>query len=333
MRKFKDNQGFTLAELVVSIAIGSTIALVAVALFLLGVRLHSKTTNAALRQNEIHAGITLIEQIVAENAVTDIADNVITSGEEKMLLYYDVAAETIYTGTGTAILENVTAFSVTQSESLFTFKITVGEEPAYQFTVYSPMTGAASSETEDAVLLSLRREPTSEEILAEVLVDQSVSYNVRAFLSTLSSQLGSTGRIQTEAGEGEYFSQWYIGSYDENPGWDEETPWCACFVSWALEENSHLIQGKTMRFANVDAFWAEFVTEDCWKTENPKEGDLIFFDWIVDGTPNPQHVGVVLRVSGDWVYTVEGNTDGVVALRKYLVDDNRILGYGCLNWR
>ena len=333
MPNFKNNQGLTLAELVVSIGIGATIMLVAVSLFLLGVRFHSKNTATALRQNEIHAGISLIEQLVTENVVTGIDGNKVMSGDDKTLLYYSTAKKAIFIGENTSIMENVTEFSVEQAGALLSFAITVGEEPVYEFSVYSPMTDAASSETEDAVLLSLRREPTSEEILAEVLVDQSVSYNVRAFLSTLSSQLGSTGRIQTEAGEGEYFSQWYIGSYDENPGWDEETPWCACFVSWALEENSHLIQGKTMRFANVDAFWAEFVTEDCWKTENPKEGDLIFFDWIVDGTPNPQHVGVVLRVSGDWVYTVEGNTDGVVALRKYLVDDNRILGYGCLNWR
>jgi len=69
---------------------------------------------------------------------------------------------------------------------------------------------------------------------------------------------------------------------------------------------------------------------------------VIFLDWTVDDIRNPQHVGVVLYVEGGYVYTIEGNvaasyTDGgrygTVGLRKYAVDDPRILGYGVLDWK
>ena len=328
MRKFKCNQGITLVELMITIAIGSVVTLAALSLLLMGLRLHRKSTDTALRQNEIQVAITLMEKLVTENTVATVEETAVKNKEKANILYFQ--GNTIYTGANMAILEDVSDFSAALKNSLITITMTV-DGNLYEFKVYCRIT--ASSTSEDAVLFSNRREATPEEVLTQVLEDSSVSYGVRQFLHTLSSQLGSTGRIQTAEGEGEYFSQWYIGSYEANPGWNQDTPWCACFVSWALEENSHLMQGATMRFADVDAFWAEFVTTDRWKTENPEPGNIVFFDWIIDDERNAQHVGVVVDVCGEWLYTLEGNTDGVVALRKYLVEDARILGYGIPNWR
>ena len=349
MRKFKSNAGVTLVELMVTIVVASIVTLAAVSLFLVGLRLHRKSTDTALRQNEIQVAITLMEKLVTENNIVGVDQNqILIPGEQpkerKTLLYYDSAKEAICTGDGAKLLEDVAVFNASKvSDSLIQLTVkTAGEEETYVFTVYCRMMEAEETQVTSpesavdegsSVPFDMKREPISEEVLTQVLEDSSVPYGVRQFLQTLTSQLGSTGRIQTAAGEGEYFSQWYIGSYEANPGWSEETPWCACFVSWALEENSHLVKGATMRFANVDAFWAEFVTADRWKTENPEPGDIVFFDWITDNDHNAQHVGVVVGVHGEWVYTVEGNTDGVVALRQYLLDDTRILGYGIPNWR
>ena len=152
-------------------------------------------------------------------------------------------------------------------------------------------------------------------------------------LKVLESQVGSTGRIQTESGEGEYYSAWYIGGYEQNPDWSEETPWCVCFLSWALEECSGYLQGQTPRFANVDKFWAEFVTSDSWKTEDPQTGDVIFFDWIIDDETNAEHTGVVLAVQDGWIYTIEGNSNNSVEICRYAEDNPYIMGYGILNWR
>ena len=156
---------------------------------------------------------------------------------------------------------------------------------------------------------------------------------VAEFLEILASQYGSRGQILNEAGEstGEYFSQWYIGGYEENPGWSEETPWCGCYLSWAMAQCSGL--EEVPRFANVDKFWVEFVTKRNWSASDPVPGDIVFFDWIEDEHYDPQHVGAVLAVLDGWVYTVEGNSGGRVAVCRYTLEDPGILGYGKLNWK
>ena len=178
-----------------------------------------------------------------------------------------------------------------------------------------------------------QRGSSVEEILEEIISDQTLKPGVRLFISKLASQLGSTGRIRTENGDGAYFSQWYIGSYETNPTWNEDTPWCACYVSWALEACAPYLEGEPPRFANVDTFWVELVTANAWKGNNPKTGDLIFFDWVEDGQYNPQHVGVVLTQRDGMIYTIEGNSNGVVAIRQYPADDTGIMGYGILDWK
>ena len=45
------------------------------------------------------------------------------------------------------------------------------------------------------------------------------------------------------------------------------------------------------------------------------------------------HVGVVTSVENGMVHTIEGNVDGEVARRVYLLDDPHILGYGELSWK
>jgi hypothetical protein len=88
--------------------------------------------------------------------------------------------------------------------------------------------------------------------------------------------------------------------------------------------------------------------DDLFLTLENYPGDVIFFDWVVDNVRNPQHVGVVLytgteEVDGktvEYVYTIEGNVAassteryGTVGLRKYEINDKRILGYGVLDWK
>ena len=111
--------------------------------------------------------------------------------------------------------------------------------------------------------------------------------------------------------------------------------WCDCFVDWLF-----------LQLCNGDATKAEWIicqTGDygagCgysmryYKNQgrfytSPKPGDQIFF-----GTAsNVEHTGIVYKVDISKVYTIEGNTADMVAVRKYRIDDPRIMGYGVLDW-
>ena len=50
------------------------------------------------------------------------------------------------------------------------------------------------------------------------------------------------------------------------------------------------------------------------------------------GGSDPAHVGAVLYVENGWVYTIEGNSGGRVAVQRYALSDPRIVGYGLLDW-
>ena len=59
----------------------------------------------------------------------------------------------------------------------------------------------------------------------------------------------------------------------------------------------------------------------------PKEGDIIFFDWEVDGQVN--HVGIVEKVENNIIYTIEGNsTNDTCRQQQYLLNSDLIYGYG-----
>lgn len=346
MRSLRKNDGFTLVELLVTIVVGSIAAMAAATVLILGLRIYNNANETALKQNQVQIGISVIENLVAEQTVK-IEDNAVTDASGNILVKHE--GEEIVINGATAILQNVTDFLVTNEGDVLKFSLEINNEKWYYFSVYCrlgvnepaetptdpPDPSTESSEptaSEEEPSVPLPGIPEIEAVLTKAVEDDSLSLNVRTFLNVLSSQRESTGRIQTPEGEGEYYSEWYIGGYENNPDWNKDTPWCACFVSWALEQCSGYIEEETPRYANVDTFWADLVTTQNWKTEDPAAGDLIFFDWIADDAYNPQHIGVVIGVDDSWVYTIEGNVGGQVALCSYGLDDERILGYGLVNW-
>ena len=128
------------------------------------------------------------------------------------------------------------------------------------------------------------------------------------------SQLGNVG--------GEPFWSWY--------GFEARVEWCACFVSWCANQCGYIDSGVIPKFA---ACQAEGVTwfRACglWQERGyiPKSGDIIFFDWEVDG--HSDHVGIVERFENGVVYTIEGNSTGDMCKQnEYDVNSTVILGYG-----
>lgn len=64
----------------------------------------------------------------------------------------------------------------------------------------------------------------------------------------------------------------------------------------------------------------------------PKPGDIIFYDWDDSGkgenTNQPDHVGVVEKLSGSNIIVIEGNKNNAVERRTLAVNGKYIRGYG-----
>ena len=121
-------------------------------------------------------------------------------------------------------------------------------------------------------------------------------------------------------------------------GWNAQNqPWCnvfvnACFVAcFGLEIGAAMLYqpvggGSALCRASADFFKAACAWIERGLT--PEPGDVIFF--YRSGDIN--HMGIVSRVAGGSVVTVEGNSSDSVAERCYSVSDTTIAGYGRPQW-
>lgn len=326
----KRNDGFTLVELLVTIVVGTLVTAAASTLLLLGMRISAQASRLALDQYSAQLVMDVMGNIISQEA-TRVDQNSVMEGDN-LLVSYDGSSVKIR---DTALME-ADGFTVTQSGSLVEITIKV-DGKLYKTSIYCRLLqtdkGEESPSNGDSDLQTAFSQRNYEEVLTFALENGENPQPVTEFLTILASQYGSRGQILDEAGEGtgEYFSQWYIGSYEENPGWSPETPWCACYLSWAMARTDGL--ETVPRFANVDNFWVDFVTEQNWSARNPSVGDIIFFDWQDDGAYDPEHVGAVIAVTENWIYTIEGNSGNRVTVCRYEPEDPGILGYGKLNWK
>ncbi|GIW72830.1 MAG: hypothetical protein KatS3mg102_2372 [Planctomycetota bacterium] len=106
-----------------------------------------------------------------------------------------------------------------------------------------------------------------------------------------------------------------------------EVPWCANFVSWAFRQAGTPLPGNQWSLGSCDYMMNQLKQNGVWFDRGqgmPQPGDIIMFGRPGDAT----HVGIVERVEGGRVYTVEGNSGNRVARRSYDLDSSRILGYG-----
>ena len=131
-------------------------------------------------------------------------------------------------------------------------------------------------------------------------------------INTAINEIGNEG--------GAKFWSWY--------GFDSHVAWCACFVSWCESKNGYLSDGTGTKFASVQNGIDFFKSKGRWINggEEPAPGDLIFFDWEPDGLRD--HVGIVTQVIDDTVFAVEGNSSDRCRMKRYMIDDDCIYGYG-----
>lgn len=328
----KRNEGFTLVELLVVIVIGSLVTAAASTLLILGLRINAQSSRLAVQQNNVSLVLEVLGDIISEEAVS-VQEHVIKGEGGTELVSFDGASVKVR-GTELLKADGFSAVPNGTNEKLVDIVVTIGSKE-YPASIYCRLLGTTEQPASegDATILTAYAERNYQEVLTFAVESAENPQGVTEFLSILASQYGSHGQILGGAGEptGQYFSQWYIGSYEDNPGWDEATPWCGCYLSWAMAQCAYL--AETPRFANVDTFWVDTVTAGNWSAKDPVPGDIVFFDWNPDETYDPQHVGAVIAVCDGLVYTIEGNSGGRVAVGRYEAEDPCILGYGKLNWK
>ncbi|MFB4294355.1 CHAP domain-containing protein [Nonomuraea sp. ATR24] len=143
---------------------------------------------------------------------------------------------------------------------------------------------------------------------------------MKKFIDLLESQLG----YSEKAGAYTKFGDWY-GSNVEFDADYTGAPWCDMFLSWAATKLGYEEWMGQFAWTVAHAKW--FKRQDAWGTK-PQPGAFVFYDWSgTNDIDRIDHVGVVTRVEGGRIFTIEGNIDGGVAKRKER-DTSKVVGYG-----
>lgn len=336
----RNNSGFTMVELLVTVAVSSIVLAAAASLMLLGLRVHQTTQKEAGEQQTVRIVLSALEDLSASGKiyrVEPLSDGWQLQGKTAdgtpgaVLLRYNSGTLTSGTSGDQVLLDNLRGARVDLDGSLVTFTFATAAH-SYSTSVFcrTGIEGDSVGKVEAQEKLTLP-DPTT-------LTDAEKKARY-AFLKTLADQYDSRGEIKSGDSTYTYFSEWYIGNYANNPGWNQYTPWCGCFLSWGAEQQRDTINGDPPRFADVDEGMEKFKDSRMWREggATPIPGDYVFFDWDgrndPDGVKDPDHVGAVLCVEGNFLYTIEGNSGGRVAVQRYDLNDKRIVGYGVLNWK
>lgn len=99
--------------------------------------------------------------------------------------------------------------------------------------------------------------------------------------------------------------------------------WCHMFVSWCAWKAGQ--SGKVPKTASVSTGLRWFANKGQFKYKGdytPKRGDIIYFRNYAS------HVGIVEKVVGNRVHTIEGNSGDKVCRRDYPLNYGTITGYG-----
>ena len=322
MKRFRKSGGFTLVELVVSIAVASLVTMAATTVLMLALRVNRQTSDTATQQYTVRALLTTMEKAATTGNIKKVTSNLGSwellndDNEDTPPMFEYVAFDRQIRSNGIVVMEDVYASNAILENGLLSISIET-KEGIFESTVYCRIGDVG----EEGI------KPT---------IPTDTNSTVNEFLTILMGELNSSGKIQSGVNKGKYYSQWYIGDAAFNAlsnNWNADTPWCACYVSWALVEAEQYyrrtINGQEVQwYSHVDEFEDHFLK----LIENPAPGNLIFFN--LDQDAKADHMGVVLNTTDDdgiqYVITIEGNSAGRVTMRRYKLTDERILGYGAV---
>lgn len=143
-------------------------------------------------------------------------------------------------------------------------------------------------------------------------------------LDTPGANVGSANYTKYARDFDQKYPNWYNGKKNG-------FAWCDMFVDWCFltafgyaKALSLLCQPEKSCGAGCTYSAGYYKAKGQFFT-SPKPGDQIFFGTSLS---NCTHTGIVEKVDGAKVYTIEGNTSDMVARRSYALTDKSIVGYG-----
>ncbi|AQZ66294.1 unnamed protein product [[Actinomadura] parvosata subsp. kistnae] len=126
-----------------------------------------------------------------------------------------------------------------------------------------------------------------------------------------------------KSGQFTKFGQWYADRVQDTQYRD--APWCDMFLSWAANKSG--LSDYVGEFAWTPSHAAWFIQQNAW-SRRPEPGALVFYDWRGGKSyKGIDHVGIVERVEGHKIHTIEANVDRVWLKRKTRETD-KVVGYG-----
>lgn len=157
-----------------------------------------------------------------------------------------------------------------------------------------------------------------------VTTGSSSGKSKKSTITTKSSALDIVGVAISQIGtkESNNGHMKYINWYG---GFGSGTAWCAIFVSWCANK-AGVSTSIIPKYSYCPTGKSWFESKGLFKYKGsytPQRGDIIFF--LSNGA---SHTGIVEKVSGGKVHTVEGNTSDRVARRSYDLTHSTITGYG-----
>ncbi|MGW3348948.1 CHAP domain-containing protein [Nonomuraea rubra] len=143
---------------------------------------------------------------------------------------------------------------------------------------------------------------------------------IQKYIELLESQLG----YSEKSGSYTKFGDWYGKNVEFDADYSS-APWCDMYLSWAAHKLGYEEWIGQFAWTVAHAEW--FKEQGAWG-KTPKPGAFVFYDWSgSNDLDNIDHVGIVTRVEGNTIHTIEGNIDGGVAKRKER-DTSKVVGYG-----
>ena len=147
-----------------------------------------------------------------------------------------------------------------------------------------------------------------------------VGYHEKASASGLDSKTAN-------AGSGNYTKYGREMHSIQPSNMDYPAAWCDAFVDWLFYRCFGRDLAKKMLCGDFDDYTV--ISAQLYKNAGrwvsvPKKGYQIFFQ----NGGGICHTGIVYKVSGGTVYTIEGNSSDQVAKRSYDMGNSRIAGYG-----
>lgn len=161
---------------------------------------------------------------------------------------------------------------------------------------------------------------------------RNTGHHIADLIAVAKTQLGYT-ELNTRTGLPLEYGQ--DGGYTKYGAWfgDSTGAWCAYFVSWCASQ-AGIPTSIVPRLGNCAAAVNWYKNHSVFYSRGtgyvPKTGDIIFYNW--GGGSIAQHIGIITGVSGNNIYTIEGNTDSNVGYRCAAKTRSRtanyIVGYG-----